>query len=254
MRHLTELGHRRIAVIRGPEELFDSEPRWAGVQRAAAETPAFRLIPTACLSTARTCQIPTSGFEGGLRFAKEMLASGRPFTAVLAFDDLTALGVVRGLTEAGLRVPEDCSVVGFDDVLPASRGHSRHHHHSPAAERDGLACRRSGCCRRSMRANKARESRCSCTRRRPNWWSACRPSTAPPRRTETLRPQNELDTLTVRDIPLIQTIELTPGIVIERLNVDAAHLQWLSTCRDAGAHESDLFCSPSWSPRRAGSA
>ena len=61
----------------------------------------------------------TSGFEGGLQFSKEMLASGRPFTAVLAFDDLTALGVVRGLTEAGLRVPDDCSVVGFDDVLPA---------------------------------------------------------------------------------------------------------------------------------------
>jgi LacI family transcriptional regulator len=49
-----------------------------------------------------------------------MLVSGRPFTAVLAFDDLTALGVVRGLTGAGLRVPEDCSVLGFDDVLPAA--------------------------------------------------------------------------------------------------------------------------------------
>jgi LacI family transcriptional regulator len=48
-----------------------------------------------------------------------MLASKCPFTAVLAFDDLTALGVVRGLADAGLRVPEDCSVVGFDDVLPA---------------------------------------------------------------------------------------------------------------------------------------
>ena len=62
----------------------------------------------------------TSGFEGGLHFSKEMLASGRPFTAVLAFDDLTALGIVRGLTDAGLKVPADCSVVGFDDVLPAA--------------------------------------------------------------------------------------------------------------------------------------
>jgi LacI family transcriptional regulator len=49
-----------------------------------------------------------------------MLASNRPFTAVLAFDDLTALGVVRGLLGAGLRVPEDCTVLGFDDVLPAA--------------------------------------------------------------------------------------------------------------------------------------
>ena len=48
-----------------------------------------------------------------------MLASGVPFSAVLAFDDLTALGVVRGLAESGRRVPDDCSVMGFDDVLPA---------------------------------------------------------------------------------------------------------------------------------------
>ncbi len=117
MRHLCELGHRKIAVIRGPEELFDSEPRWAGVQRAAAEAGIqfdSRLV----------FQLPklvdaTSGFEGGLRLSKQMLQSGCPFTAVVAFDDLTALGVVRGLTEAGLRVPEDCSVLGFDDVLPA---------------------------------------------------------------------------------------------------------------------------------------
>jgi LacI family transcriptional regulator len=118
MRHLHSLGHRRIAVIRGPEELFDSEPRWAGVQRVAAETGmAFdpRLI-----FQLPDLEDPISGFEGGLQFSRRMLASGRPFTAVLAFDDLTALGVVRGLTEAGVRVPEDCSVLGFDDVLPAA--------------------------------------------------------------------------------------------------------------------------------------
>jgi LacI family transcriptional regulator len=63
---------------------------------------------------------PTSGFEGGLDISRQILASGRPFTAVLAFDDFTALGVVRGLTCAGLRVPEDCSVLGFDNILPAT--------------------------------------------------------------------------------------------------------------------------------------
>jgi len=117
MRHLCELGHRRIAVIRGPEELFDSAPRWAGVQRTANEMGIQ-------LDSRLVFQLPNlvdsiSSFEGGVRCAKQMLAADSQFSAVLAFDDLTALGVVRGLTHAGLRIPQDCSVLGFDDVLPA---------------------------------------------------------------------------------------------------------------------------------------
>jgi LacI family transcriptional regulator len=118
MRHLVELGHRRIAVIRGPEELFDSAPRWAGVQQAAAEA-GIRLDTRLVLQLPGMVD-PASSFEGGLDCTRRILASGQPFTAILAFDDLTALGVVRGLTEAGLRVPEDCSVLGFDDVLLAA--------------------------------------------------------------------------------------------------------------------------------------
>ena len=117
LRHLADLGHRRVAVIRGPEELFDSEPRWAGARRAAADCGVT--IEPRLVYQLPNLKDATSGFEGGLQFSKDMLASGRPFTAVLAFDDLTALGVIRGLTDAGLRVPKDCSVVGFDDVLPA---------------------------------------------------------------------------------------------------------------------------------------
>jgi len=118
LRHLIELGHRRIAVIRGPEEMFDSEPRWAGIRREASESGVT-------LDPQLTFQLPglvgpTSGFEGGRTLAQQILAAGRPFTAVLAFDDLTALGVVRGLTEAGIQIPRDCSVIGFDDVLPAA--------------------------------------------------------------------------------------------------------------------------------------
>jgi len=117
MKHLWDLGHRHIAVIRGPQEMYDSEHRWAGIRRFAAQSG----MP---LDDRLVFQLPglsdaSSSFEGGLRFSRQMLASNCPFTAVLAFDDLTALGVVRGLTKAGLRVPEDCSVMGFDDVLPA---------------------------------------------------------------------------------------------------------------------------------------
>jgi len=117
MRHLCELGHRRIAVIRGPEEMFDSEPRWTGIRRAAAGA-GIALDPCLVFQLPQLVD-PTSGFEGGERIAEGLLRGGLDFTAVLAFDDLTALGVVRGLTAAGLRIPEDCSVVGFDDVLPA---------------------------------------------------------------------------------------------------------------------------------------
>jgi DNA-binding LacI/PurR family transcriptional regulator len=117
MRHLCELGHRRIAVIRGPEEMFDSEPRWAGIRRAAAQAR-VEFDPRLVFQLPGM-EDPTSGFEGGNNFAQSMLASGLDFTAVLAFDDLTALGVVRGFTGAGLRIPQDYSVVGFDDVLPA---------------------------------------------------------------------------------------------------------------------------------------
>ena len=117
MRHLVELGHREIAVIRGPKEMCDSEPRWAGIERVAAEA-GLRIDPRLIFELPGLAD-PASGFEGGLKFARQMLKSGAPFTAVLAFDDMTALGVVRGLREAGARVPEDCSVMGFDDVLPA---------------------------------------------------------------------------------------------------------------------------------------
>jgi len=118
MRHLHSLGHRRIAVIRGPEEMFDSEPRWTGIQDAASEA-GLRLDPHLAFQLPNRVD-PRSGFDGGLDLAREMLASGYAFTAVLAFDDLTALGVIRGLAEAGLRVPEDCSVIGFDDIQPAA--------------------------------------------------------------------------------------------------------------------------------------
>jgi len=117
MQHLCDLRHRKVAVIRGPKELSDSEPRWRGIQQVAAS--AGTILDSSLVFELPGVADSESGFEGGRRLAAQMLSSHRPFTAVLAFDDLTALGVVRGLTEAGVRVPEDCSVMGFDDVLPA---------------------------------------------------------------------------------------------------------------------------------------
>ena len=59
---------------------------------------------------------PISSFEAGFKLTEDLIKQKRPFTAILAFDDMTAFGAIRALTKAGIRVPEHCSVIGFDDV------------------------------------------------------------------------------------------------------------------------------------------
>ena len=113
-RHLYELGHREIVVLRGPSELSDSDRRWQGIQRFGGE--AGLSLPTRRVARLAPAVDPTSGFEEGFRLITAMIDRGVKFTAVLAFDDLTALGAIRVLHHAGRRVPDDCSVIGFDDV------------------------------------------------------------------------------------------------------------------------------------------
>jgi LacI family transcriptional regulator len=117
MEHLYGLGHRQIAVIRGPAKLTDTQRRWNGIQRFAAEHGVA--IDGRCVRELPDALDAFSGFESGARLTAELMTSGARFTAMAAFDDLTALGAVRALRRAGRRVPEDCSVIGFDDVPPA---------------------------------------------------------------------------------------------------------------------------------------
>lgn len=114
MKHLYELGHRRIAVIRGPKKLSDSNRRWSGIQRFASEQ-GLNLNPRLVRELPATMD-PMSGFEGGVRLTEELIRSRMKFTALVAFDDLTALGALRALASAGRTAPRDCSVIGFDDV------------------------------------------------------------------------------------------------------------------------------------------
>jgi LacI family transcriptional regulator len=114
MKHLYELGHRRIAVIRGPDSLRDSQRRWAGMQRFAEES-GLELDPRKVRTLPEVLD-PTSGFQGGMQATEDLLRSRLKFTALAAFDDLTALGAMRALSAAGRSVPQDCSMVGFDDV------------------------------------------------------------------------------------------------------------------------------------------
>ena len=114
LEHLHQLGHRKIAYIRGPKLLFDSAPRWRGIQKFA-QGAGLEIDHNLVMQLPDSLDT-NSGFESGQRFTEELLQKKKRFTALLAFDDLTALGAIRALTKAGLKVPEQCSVIGFDDV------------------------------------------------------------------------------------------------------------------------------------------
>src|SRR6202051_1893490 len=118
LEHLYSLGHRKIAFIRGPRQLSDTEPRWRGVRTLAREHN-LELDPRMIVDLPESGD-PFSSFEQGYKLTEELLHRRRPFTALMAFDDMTAFGAIRALAKAGIRVPDQCSVGGFDDVSPAA--------------------------------------------------------------------------------------------------------------------------------------
>lgn len=118
LQHLYSLHHRKIAFVRGPRMVVDSPIRWAGLN-AYAHSVGLQIDPKLVVELPDSKE-PNASFEGGYRAVDELLKRKKPFTAVLAFDDMTALGVIRGLAERGIKVPEQCSVIGFDDVAPAA--------------------------------------------------------------------------------------------------------------------------------------
>ncbi|MBZ5656649.1 MAG: LacI family transcriptional regulator [Acidobacteriia bacterium] len=118
LEHLYSLGHRKIAFIRGPHKLSDTEPRWRGVRTLARERN-LELDPQLIVDLPESGD-PFSSFEQGYKLTEELLHRRHPFTALMAFDDMTAFGAIRALGKAGIRVPDQCSVVGFDDVSAAA--------------------------------------------------------------------------------------------------------------------------------------
>jgi LacI family transcriptional regulator len=115
--HLYRLGHREIAFLRGPKTLASSGQRWKGI-RNFAQSVGLRLDAKRIKELPESLD-PNSSFEAGGQLTTELLHAGNSFTALLAYDDVTALGAMRALKKKGLRVPEHCSVIGFDDVAQA---------------------------------------------------------------------------------------------------------------------------------------
>lgn len=110
--HLIELGHRSIATILGPDNEECTSDRLVGYQRALSEaglSADSHLIERGDWSAA-------SGYQATQR----LLATGRPFSAIFAQNDQMAVGAIRALREAALHVPNDVSIIGFDDIPLAS--------------------------------------------------------------------------------------------------------------------------------------
>jgi LacI family transcriptional regulator len=115
MEHLHHLGHRHIAVIKGQEFSSDTEVRWKAIQEASAEL-GLEIDPK--LVVQLEGDLPST--QLGYSVTKKLLATREPFTALFAFNDLSAIGAIGALREKGLHVPGEISVVGFDDIQSAA--------------------------------------------------------------------------------------------------------------------------------------
>jgi LacI family transcriptional regulator len=101
--------------MKGPEIIPDSEHRWKSILETARQLK-IEMRPELCLQLGADNFSPEVGYEA----MKNLLASTREFTAIFCFNDIAAIGVIRAIGDAGLRVPEDISVIGFDDIISAA--------------------------------------------------------------------------------------------------------------------------------------
>jgi DNA-binding LacI/PurR family transcriptional regulator len=113
--HLYELGHREIAFMRGQMFSSDSDDRWNSLV-AVAKRLRLQIKPELVVELERDMTSPELGYP----VINRLMASGKRFTALVAFNDISAIGAVRALQDLNLRVPQDVSVIGFDDIKGAA--------------------------------------------------------------------------------------------------------------------------------------
>ncbi len=111
LEHLLGLGHGKIAFMKGQTFSSDSEDRWKAVCGVAQEL-GLEMDPDLVVNLEVDDPSPQVGYP----YAKQLLARKKPFTALFAYNDISAIGAIRAIQEEGLRIPQDVSVVGFDDI------------------------------------------------------------------------------------------------------------------------------------------
>jgi DNA-binding LacI/PurR family transcriptional regulator len=120
LEHLAKLGHQRIAFFKGHAGSADTEDRWEGINQAAARL-GLTIDPDLMVQLQRRPFPPAPPVpEEGYMFAQKLLARNQPFTALFAFNDIAAIGAMSAFRDVGLRVPDDVSIIGFDDIQAAA--------------------------------------------------------------------------------------------------------------------------------------
>jgi LacI family transcriptional regulator len=115
LNHLLQLGHKNIAFMKGQSFSSDSEHRWQAICQVAEDLK-IEIKPELTVQIDIDDPTPQLGYP----FAKQLLERRVPFTALFAYNDISALGAIRAFQEAGLRMPQDISVIGFDDIQGAA--------------------------------------------------------------------------------------------------------------------------------------
>jgi LacI family transcriptional regulator len=115
LRHLFQLGHRKIAFMRGGSHSSDADDRWNCLM-AVARDMKIPVLPELNIQLQLRVSTPELGFAP----TNELIDRGGDFTAMVCYNDIAAIGAIRALMNHALRVPEDVSVVGFDDIQGAA--------------------------------------------------------------------------------------------------------------------------------------
>jgi DNA-binding LacI/PurR family transcriptional regulator len=115
LEHLKRLGHTRIAIIKGQSFSSDTQVRWRAICKVAAEI-GVEIHPRLTVQLEET----GLGAEPGRVATRKLIERGEKFSAIFAFNDHTAMGAITALREAGITVPGQVSVVGFDDIPGAA--------------------------------------------------------------------------------------------------------------------------------------